>query len=424
MKTGAPRPFILKHYRRRLFNLIHGLSHPGIRSTQQSMCAKFVWPGINKDVRQWARTCLECQRSKIHRHTISPLKPCAPPSSRLEKVHIDIVGSIGYADGYSYVLTMIDRFTRWTEAVPLANIDAASVAKAFILGWVSRFGCPALVTTDRGRQFESALWKELTRRLGSCGIRCTAHNPKANGMIERFHRSLKAGLKANPHQKWTDSLPLVLLGLRTSVKMDLKCSSAELLYGTTLRVPGEFFTDYTAPEDPSTYNGQLRSIMKQLRPVQPRLPKDRAAFVHPDLQTSTHVFVRHDAVRKPLQQPYDGPFKVLERHEKFFILDKAGNRDSVCIDRLKPAYLELDLETPAPEDNQIVTRSGRIVRKSVRFAPTTALGGATVAALHSPSRITMTHSSNTQLERHPHFWQQTGSTKWQLWQRCQPTSGI
>ncbi len=59
------------------------------------------------------------------------------------------------------------------------------------------------------------------------------------------------------------------------------------------------------------------------------------------LTTCTHVFVRHDAVRKPLRPPYDGPYLVFERHAKYFLLDIDSRRKSVSIDRLKLAHMEM-----------------------------------------------------------------------------------
>ena len=50
------------------------------------------------------------------------------------------------------------------------------------------------------------------------------------------------------------------------------------------------------------------------------------------------MFVRHDAVKRPLQQPYDGPYLVLDRSDRFYTLDLNGHTDTVSIDRLKPAY--------------------------------------------------------------------------------------
>lgn len=158
----------------------------------------------------------------------------------------------------------MDRFTRWPEAIPIPAITAAVVAKAFVNGWISRFGVPSTVTTDRGRQFESALWQELMQLLGSTRCRTTAYHPSANGLVERLHRQLKASLKAQPDTtKWAEALPLVLLGIRSALKTDLKCSIAELVYGTTLRLPGDFFEASISPDlsDPTDYATRLKLVM-------------------------------------------------------------------------------------------------------------------------------------------------------------------
>ncbi len=78
--------------------------------------------------------------------------------------------------------------------------------------------------------------------------------------------------------------------------------------------------------------------MQRLQPVQPRTSPSKT-FVSQDLDTCTHVFVRVDAVKKPLQQPYQGPFKVLSRRRKTVTVDKDGKADTISIDRVKPAYL-------------------------------------------------------------------------------------
>ena len=344
VSTGTQRPFVPESFRRAIFDSLHALSHPGIRATQRLITSRFVWPGINSDVRRWARACMQCQRSKIHRHTTAPPGTFATPDARFDRVHIDLVGPLPPSNGFVYLLTCVDRFTRWPEAIPLVDCTAETVAQAFVQVWISRFGTPSTVTTDRGRQFESRLWRALTQLLGTKHMHTTAYHPIANGLVERFHRQLKSALKAHPQpDHWTDALPLVLLGIRTTLKEDIACTAAELVYGTSLRLPGEFFTasdDCLA--DPASYVTHLRSTMQTIRATPTRKDPRPAGHVDKALTSSSHVFIRHDAVRKPLQQPYNGPYKVLSRSAKYYTVDIQGRTDTVSIDRLKPAHLDQD----------------------------------------------------------------------------------
>ncbi|BHF66092.1 hypothetical protein SprV_0200910600 [Sparganum proliferum] len=356
VSRGASRPVVPSEMRRDVFAALHNLAHPGIRSTQRLVSERFVWPSMNTDIRQWTRSCLACQKAKVGRHNKAPIGTFLAPDARFAHVHIDLVGPFPTSRGCNYLLTAIDRFTRWPIATPIPNITADSVAHAFLEHWISHYGIPSTITTDRGQQFESRLFNNLTDLLGCSRIRTTAYHPSSNGLVERFHRQLKASLRSHDNPShWSEHLPLVMLGIRTALKSDLECSAAELVYGTTLRIPGDFFgySQSSAHLDPSNYVQRLHQAMTHLRATPPRAPTSNS-HIDPNLLICSFVFVRVDIVRRPLQQPYDGPFRVLSRTDKHFTIDRGGRTDVVSVDRLKAAYTE-PLSTSSTEQPPLVT---------------------------------------------------------------------
>ncbi|CAH8650574.1 unnamed protein product [Schistosoma curassoni] len=135
-----------------------------------------------------------------------------------------------FTSDIQHTSTCVDRFTRWPEAVPIKDITDETVTRAYVERWAANFGCPSTITTDRERQFESELFHRLTTHLGITRLRTTTYHPQANGMVERFHRQLKASLSAANVSQWTDGLPLVLLGIRNAVKADMGYAAAQLVY--------------------------------------------------------------------------------------------------------------------------------------------------------------------------------------------------
>ncbi|UYV65624.1 hypothetical protein LAZ67_3004897 [Cordylochernes scorpioides] len=315
VSTNNIRPFIPIKFRMMVFRNFHELSHPGIKATTKQLTSRFIWPNMNKTLGNGLELV-----------------------STVPKVQ-DLIGALPPSNGNIYCLTCIDRYTSWMEVVPLPDMKSETVARAFYENCIVRFGAPHTVISDQGKQFTSQLFKDLTTLCGIKLRHSTAYHPQCNGKIERLHRTIKTAIRAHNSIKWTETLPTVLLGLRAVC----------MVYGKTIRLPGEFFDDSKHHLHAEEFVQQLQKQMELLKPLNEKHHSKTKVFVHKDLKTCSHVFIRTDRVKKPLEPPYEGPFPVLERTDKYFTLKVKGKNVTTSIDRLRPAYLLADSDNITAE---------------------------------------------------------------------------
>ncbi|GBM72935.1 hypothetical protein AVEN_68509-1 [Araneus ventricosus] len=169
----------------------------------------------------------------------------------------------------------------------------------------------------------------------------------------------------------------------------LQCSPAEMMYGENLCLPSQLFVQQQPQAANNGFIKKLKTHIKQLQATPTCNYSAKPTFVYRNLSVCSHVFLRVDAVQPSLSQPYTGPYKVLSRPNKNFIILKDNKKVTVTIDRLKPAHLLLDnvnsseskldfprVDTsspipsakepeksamPLPEKSPILTRTGRRV---------------------------------------------------------------
>ena len=257
------------------------------------------------------------------------MDPIPVPLQKFSHVHVDLVGPWPRtAEGHTSLLTIVDRTTRWAEAIPLHSTTAQVVADTFVASWVALFGVPATITTNQGMQFTGSTWQCMCKALGIKQVWTTAYHPQSNCMVERFHRQLKAALRARcSGGDWLEHLPWVLLGLRAAPKEEAGVSAAEATYGHSLVLASQL---HPPPHAPQAAPAKME-IPSTIKPAKEK-EKERAVGV----QEATHVYLREGVVTGPLDSTYRGPYHVLIRERKKLLLEIGATRTRVSVDRLKP----------------------------------------------------------------------------------------
>ena len=165
--------------------------HLGIDKTLGRLKERFYWPGHYTHTRDWCRKCCVCAQRKSP--TTSPraqLKPIVT-SYPLQMVATDILGPLPESQsGNSYIIVVADYFTRYTEAYPIPNQEATTVARKLVDEFFLRFSLPDQLHSDQGRNFESAVISEVCKLLGIQKSRTTPYHPQSDGLVERFNRTL------------------------------------------------------------------------------------------------------------------------------------------------------------------------------------------------------------------------------------------
>ena len=293
-----------------------------------------------------------------------PLGSFNLPSARFSHVPVDLVWQLPVSSGFRYCLKAIDRYIRWPEAVPLLDITAEAVTKAFVSVCVARFGCPQQITAEQGRQFEARLFKTgYKHQLFS--------NPdySVTSLLQWHDRETPSSTESRPNvpRRWTLGRSSVVdpVALRSAWKEDYKVSWAELVYGSPLRLPGDFFAPSPAAcTDITDFKSWLRTHIGKLRSVPASRHAAPSALIFKDLATASHFFLRHGAFRGALQATYVGPYRVLHRSEKTYTINVQGAAKTVSIDRLKPANVLHDDTASASSPaipSSLTSRYGRQV---------------------------------------------------------------
>ena len=347
--------------RRKVLSYCHDhqtAGHLGIKKTLSKVRQSYYWPGLQRDVRHYVAGCEKCQKSK------GPLKtPRAPmqivgASRPMERIATDILGELPVTDkGNRYILVVSDYYTKWTEAFPMPNMEARTVADIIVREVVSRFGVPYIIHSDQGRQYESQLFLEMCKVLHIKKTRTTPYHPQSDGMVERFNKTLVRMLKSyiNNHQSdWDEHLPFLTMAYRSAEHETTGFSPNYLMLGREVSTPLDIMYEMPSSIRSIPENQWAWALKEKLEEayscVRNHVPGAmlRQKSLH-DLKLSWQKFNKDDEVYVyfprylPGQSPkltnrWKGPFKILEKCTDVTFKVNCGQRGKsqvIHIDRMR-----------------------------------------------------------------------------------------
>jgi hypothetical protein len=229
--------------RKRVFDSVHGGrlgGHLGIKRTLAGIRRRLYWPRCKRDITRWCAQCDTCASIKPgpgYRAEMGHV----PYGNINDRVAIDILGELPETDnGNKYIVVISEYFTKWIVAAAIPDQTAQTVADVLMTQYISIFGAPCQIHTDQGRNFESQLFKELCKLMGTEKTRTTPYRPQSDGLVERFNRTLQQMLKAyvnDNRDDWDDHLPYVIMAYRATVHESTGCSPNLMMLGRELSMP-------------------------------------------------------------------------------------------------------------------------------------------------------------------------------------------
>ena len=342
---GVRRIYLPVSMREEIFNKFHEHAHPGIKKAISYLTKIYIFPSMRKYITKQTRLCQTCAKTKIHKHNFAKIGRYADSSGRFQNIHLDLWGPVPPNSGYKYLFTCIDRYTRYPIVVPLTDAKTETVMEAYMLHVVAHWGPARTCVTDRGGQFTNSRWSDLMTSLNTRHVTTMSYNPRSNGAIERYHRTLNAAVKAHAQtneQLWLIKLPYILLAIRNSIDEQTRISPAQAVYSQAIPLPRDLLPPYEQRDrlQVSAFAKMLQEAMQGVPPRVSRVEPARERW-DPRLKTCTHVYVRRNN-RKKMDNHYTGPYRVLHRGDTYFKVVLPHGEDNVSIDRLKAAWTQQD----------------------------------------------------------------------------------
>jgi len=316
------------------------------------------------------------------------------------------------SNGERYILGVIDYFTKFPMLIPIRNMEAKTVAAALIKRWITVFGAPHSIHSDRGTCFESEIFREMCSLLNIKKTKTSPYYPQSDGLIERLFRTVKDmiyGTTRTFHREWREVLPLVEMGLRSTIQSTTKVSPYELVFGRPMRLPTSWMFGAKDDAENSGRIGdrrfysqyvldlqeRLRSVWERCRKKQPKeTTTEEEKKKKAQLAVGSRVMARILPIEKSINNArFDGPYVISKKQGDWsyeLVHVNTGKRIGRNHHHVKPCYsgcFEEEARWPPVNKKTPSTPNGRMSK--IAHASTSKTGQASTSkvAHRSTSKV-------------------------------------
>ena len=345
---------IPKTERKRILHEHHDkVAHPGIIHLYDSLRERVWWPRMLRDVLQYVSKCTLCQQTKGNKSFVAP-RSMDIPTAPWSHVHVDHVGPFPTTDkGNKYILVIIDRFTRYAEAIAVESITAYDTARLIVEHVICRHGPMEVLTSDRGTGFVGHVVGQIFKILGVNRIRTSAHHPQSNGVIEIFNKTLKTTLRlwCDENQRdWDELLAFALYAYNTSFHSLMQETPFYLNAGRQARTITDNITasDALGHRDVHAYAVELTQKLtdthQRVREILEKVNEEREIYndecMLPVHEVGDQVLLFDPTTSKGMSRKlvrrWTGPYTVIQKNSDVnYTIMKKDKTQKVHVERLR-----------------------------------------------------------------------------------------
>jgi len=317
----------------------------------------------------YIRRCESCQKSKGNVSKVLP-RSMDLPTRPWSHVHFDHIGPLPTSDnGNMYILTVVDRFTRYAEAFPVKDITTEETAKILVENIICRYGIPDIVGSDRGPVVVGLVLNQVFKILGVKRVKTAAHHPQSNGVVEIFNKTLKSSLRiwSKENQRdWDELLPFALFAYNTSFHSLLRETPYYLNHGQQARditdslTESEYYRHASIHGYAKALADKLFSTHQRVRELLEQVNEKREKEIEKEKETVYSVgdqVLLYDpttpqGVSKKLVRRWMGPYSIIEKHSDVtyvIMRDDPHQQQKVNVKRLRLFKDFTDIENVADQ---------------------------------------------------------------------------